>query len=202
MTPDYFLDVFSVMSGDEHAYDWVLRAFDDEGRTRRDMADESFGFATTEGPYGMMRNVRALRTDDAWRCHWKQDGVRFWLSMLGEPGTRVIFAEGPKDDQYSAPSIPMVLVRRVARQTHFVSLMAPMRAKSTGPTMERICSSKGVLSLRIGVSGYEDYIGLNLASRPRAVKLVVPRRRGSVCGNGIYIYRRFIRRQTETKGTQ
>jgi len=199
MTDSYFLDVFSVASDGEHTYDWVLRAFDEEGRTRATDDTEPFDFGVKEGPYAKMRNVRARETDEAWNCHWKQDNVRFWLSMLAERGTRTIFAEGPRNDQYAPPNVPMVLVRRKTKETHFVSLLVPTRAQAAYHTVERVGSEKGLLSLRVLGPGYEDYLVLNTAFQPQVSQLTIVRGDETYTDDGIYLYRRFPLQPTEKR---
>jgi len=194
MTDEYFLDVFSVASDEDHTYDWVLRSFDEEGRTRGGWPGEPLDFGIRKGPYSMMRNVRSRKIDETWSCHWKQGAVRFWLTMLGEPGTRVIFAEGPRDDQYTPPNIPMVLVRRVTKETHFVSLLVPRRGKAMNHTLENVNSNKGVLTLRIVSPGYEDYVALNLAFRARARRLTIVHEGKEHSRKGICLHKRFKHR--------
>jgi len=138
-----------------------------------------------------------MEVEGTWSCHWKQDAVGFRLTMLGEPGTRVIFAAGPRDDQYTPPNIPMVLVRRITRQTHFVSLLVPRRGKVTNHALEKVSLSKGVLTLRIVSPGCEDYVALNLAFRARARRLTIVHGGKEHSCKGICLYKRFRHSQTQ-----
>jgi len=194
MTDGYFLDVFSVASNETHVYDYVLRSFDESGQTRTADDVEPLEFGAADGPYSMMGNVRAMETDKRWSCHWKQGNVRFWLSMLGESNTHVIFAEGPRDDRYTPPNIPMVLVRRVAKQTHFVSLLVPSRSKTMNHALEDVKSAKGLLTLRIVGPEYEDHLVLSLSFRPRARQLTIEHQNKKHARDGIYLYKRFKQR--------
>jgi hypothetical protein len=47
--------------------------------------------------------------------------------MLGQPGTRLITCEFPKNDRHEGPAIPMLMVRRTAASTVFVSLLQAER---------------------------------------------------------------------------
>ena len=142
----------------------------------------------------MMRNAGAREIDSAWNCHWQQENVTLRLSVLGEPGTSVILAEGPRDDQYTPPNIPMVLVRRTTKRTHFVSLLAPSRDSEVTHTMEKLSSARGVLSVRVTGPGFEDHMALGLAFRPRARRLTIVHEGKEHVDNRIYLYKRFEHR--------
>jgi hypothetical protein len=127
-TPDYLLDIFQLASNQEHTYDYLFHSLDDEGRFR---ADAAFAPIELDGgaPWSWLRNARQAAMDGDWSVTARQRNLRSRLSMLGEPGTRLITCEFPKNDRHEGAGVPMLMARRKTASTAFVSVLQAERGE-------------------------------------------------------------------------
>lgn len=152
VTPDYALDVFQVSSDTERTYDYLFHSPADSGRF-----DADGEFAPTDlgetGPWKWLRNARSAFLDSDWSASTSQGSLTARLTMLGEPGTRVITCEFPAKDDFSGTPIPMLMARRTARSTVFVALIQAERGPLPQPAIELRDSGRGFLRVRVSCEG-------------------------------------------------
>jgi len=151
VTDDYVLDVFQATSDEEHTYDWLFHAIDDEGKTRI-----YGGFTPTtlpdEVPWTWLRNPKSAGKDGDWHADWHQGDLRFRLTMLGEPGTEVITCDFPKNDKFESPPIPMLIVRRKAKTVTFIALYQAER-HDLPPAAISAVTKDDKLEIKVTVNG-------------------------------------------------
>jgi len=121
VTDDYVLDVFQAASNEDHTYDWLFHAIDDEGKTRIYGGFEP-STLPDEVPWTWLRNPRSAKLDRDWHADWHQGDLRFRLTMLRSSGTEITACDFPKNDKFESPPIPMLIVRRKAKSTTFIAL--------------------------------------------------------------------------------
>ena len=123
VTEGYLIDVYTVRSEDEHAYDWLYHNFGDlkPGLTTTPRAEP----LAKDNGYQHMKDVTHADTAETWRADFKQPDANVRLTMLGEPGTAVYFGMGMSENP--PQPCPMVAVRRKAKRTRFVSVIEPYR---------------------------------------------------------------------------
>ena len=131
VTDDYVLDVFQAASDEEHTYEWLFHAIDDEGKTRIHVRGgdgvmgrwgEVSGGQWESIPWTWLKNPRSVGIDSTWQADWHQGDLRFRLTMLGSPGTKVTACDFPKNDKFESPPVPMLIVRRKAKSATFIAL--------------------------------------------------------------------------------
>ena len=132
VTDDYVLDVFQAASDEEHTYDWLFHAIDDEGKTRIHVrggdgvmgrwGEVSQPERWQDPPWNWLRNPRSVDVSSTWQADWRQGDLRFRLTMLGSPGTEITACDFPKNDKFESPPIPMLIVRRRAKSATFIAL--------------------------------------------------------------------------------
>ncbi|MCX8052192.1 MAG: alginate lyase family protein [Armatimonadetes bacterium] len=152
VTNEFILDVFQVSSNAEHTYDYLFHTCSDDG-----ILDSGDGFEPinlgNKAPWTWLRNIRARPIDTNWYVSAHQDGLTTRVTMVGEPGTKLVTCEFPRDDNFSRPPISMLIVRRKAKSTIFVALIQV----ECGPLPEaRIFVSEekhGRIRVRINMDG-------------------------------------------------
>jgi len=188
----YIVDVFHVKGG--HVHDWLLHGSADHDqvarcslplRTRKknllakgERWEEPYGESATFIPYGLMRNVRAGKTDRNWHVTMtyldRPDlGVRSHL--MGGRATEVFLCETPSvrragqdDSKLYDYVMPQLVVRRRGRaplESVFVAVHEPFRGKPTVSRAEllRLAESKApALALRVRQNSRSDTILISL----------------------------------------
>jgi hypothetical protein len=124
--PDYVLDVFQVASDEEHVYDYLFHGLDNEGVFRTDGNMTSVDLPCYI-PWRWLKNARQREVSADWHVVGLQGNLTARLTVLGEPGTNLITCEFPSKDNLEPPSYPMLVARRKARQTVFVSVLQAER---------------------------------------------------------------------------
>ena len=111
-------DRFECRSETERTFDW---AFHSAGKltTSLELAPRPGPLGERNG-YQHIANVSSARTDAAWSATWEDGGARYTIRMEAAPGTEVFVGEGPGRDP--AERVPVIVVRRLARQTVFRAL--------------------------------------------------------------------------------
>lgn len=150
VTSEYVLDVFQAVSETEHTYDWLFHSRDDEGKTRIYGGFEPTTLPDTV-PWNWLRNPRSAVLDRSWHADWRQDDVRFRLTMLGEPGTEIILCDFPKNDKFEPPAVPMLIARRKAKSATFIALY--QAEKGELPLASPALDNEQRLSVRVTVDG-------------------------------------------------
>jgi hypothetical protein len=125
-TPGYVLDIFQAASDQEHTYDYLFHTYDDGGSIAADGDFRPFELGD-KPPWNWLKNGRQQPVDGDWKVTARQGHLHTRLLMLGEPGTRLITCEFPRNDDFSKPSIPMLMARRTTQATVFVGVLQAER---------------------------------------------------------------------------
>jgi hypothetical protein len=152
VTDDYVLDVFQITSDEEHTYDWLFHARDDEGKTR---IYGGFEPATLPDavPWTWLKNPRSAMLDRTWHADWRQGDVRFRLTMTGAPGTEVVLCDFPKSDKFEAPPVPMLIARRKSKSAVFIALYQAEKKDVPAADIRMITDEKDGMVIRVTVHG-------------------------------------------------
>ncbi|MDK1032256.1 MAG: heparinase II/III family protein, partial [Planctomycetia bacterium] len=121
LTPEYVLDVFELDSARERRYDWLFHPAPDasEFAVDRDLQPAELGGMPGESWFSCARSATA---DDRWEAQWRINGTFARLTMIGEPGTEVLLCDLPGGDKAEFPTRPMLVARRLCKETIFVAL--------------------------------------------------------------------------------
>ncbi len=128
LTEHYTLDVFQVACDSPRQIDWVMHVLDPQAQRTGGLELKPAAPPARDGAWVWLRDFRAAPADDDWFASWQSDGVHLRLDAQGEPGTQVIECGYPATDEPAAGRIPMLLVRRKARQTVFAVVYTVGRA--------------------------------------------------------------------------
>lgn len=130
MTSSYLLLVDDVSDTETHTIDWALHGVGELAC--------ALGLAPraeppgTEAGYQHIEEIHSATTSHAWSAAWTRPLQSFQVIMAGQPGTEVITGKG-----WSISSLgkqPMVLVRREAATTRYVSILEPFRGDTVPKT--------------------------------------------------------------------
>lgn len=182
LTSEYLLDMFWANSDLLHTYDWVLHAI---GKLHLEHTELYQTSSKLVQDYWWVENEKSLETDQTWRAdfiqqnglairgmgrqteEWFNDRSAVRVTMLGEQGTIVYGAEGPSGGPPFDPvmnpegNIPMLLVRRYARQTVFSALHEPYKFNEPNiGSIQKISSSKDAYIVKINAKSYTDVIAV------------------------------------------
>ena len=114
-------DVFETSSDEEHVYDYLYHNF---GKLEPGMPTAPRQDPLAKGAgYQHLTDIRAATPEGDWTATFAQDGANVRLHVLAAPATEIFFGQGMANN----PPVPcpMVVVRRRARATRFVSLIEP-----------------------------------------------------------------------------
>ncbi len=151
-TPDYVLDVFQVTSDEEHTYEYLFHSLDDKGSF-----DAGEGFESIEigdaPPWKWIRNARSRKMEGDWQATARQGDLVMRFMMLGEPGTQVITCEFPKKDDFSPVPYPMLITRRQAKSTVFISLIQAERGAFPETSVQMSTDRHGYMRIIVNCGG-------------------------------------------------
>ena len=151
-TGSYVLDVFQVASNDEHVYDYLFHSYDDDGCFMAEGAFESIDLGG-DLPWKWIGNARQRQVDGDWNVVAKQGSLTARLSVLGEPRTRLILCEFPKSDKFEKPAIPMLMAKRQAKSTVFVSVLQAERGNLPAVEISLAEGRHGLLRVTVNCGG-------------------------------------------------
>ncbi|HTY57244.1 MAG TPA: sugar-binding protein, partial [Bacteroidota bacterium] len=129
---DYFLDLFDAESPDVHTYDLPLHGFGRlalEGLNLERQPVDLFGNKPGIPGYDQLTDIDEASTDSSFEGIFTDKGEHLMVRVIGERGTDVIKASTPPIGGFykqSAPDnapFPLLMTRRVGKQTTFVSLI-------------------------------------------------------------------------------
>jgi len=160
----YLVDVYQVedIEGEEHQYDWVYHNY---GELRVDLP-----LALQEAPLGpengyqCVTDITRAKSDGQWEATWCQGNrSKLRLTMFGERGTEIIAGTGIGNPV--TERIPLVIARRKAARTAYISVLEPFRQS---PAVKRIVglSAGGLQGIRVEREEGTDYF-LVSSSRDR-----------------------------------
>lgn len=152
VTPDYVLDVFQVASDEEHTYDYLFHSYDDGGRFRTDEATQPLELPA-DVPWKWLRDARERRTGGDWSVTSLQGDLTARFTMAGEPGTQAITCRFPSKDDFTEPSVPMLIARRQAKSTFFVSALQAERGDLPALRVSRREGSHGGMRFVVECGG-------------------------------------------------
>ncbi len=122
---NFIIDIFSIKSSEEHTYDWILHAYDDDTPYKADKDDEFISdyFRNKDNPaYNWIYNPDFVKSDEDIKIHWNVDGVKFSLFMKGEPGTELLRFSLPERDDLKGKMSSSAAVRRTGRNVIFAGI--------------------------------------------------------------------------------
>jgi hypothetical protein len=108
-------DSMQCVSSSEHVYDWCFHA---PGKLTLSVPTETGpAQVSASNGYQHIHNVRQAKVDGEWTARWESGGATLTLRVAAVPGTIVYTGEGP--GQVAGEFIPMIVIRRRAKQTAF-----------------------------------------------------------------------------------
>jgi hypothetical protein len=187
LTPEYLLDLFWADSDLPHTYDWVLHAI---GKLQWEQPARFRPSSDLLRDYWWVENERSRETAQTWRVdfvqqnglaipgmgrqtdQWFHDRAAVRVTMVGEPGSTVYGAEGPTGgpplDPVMNPEgrLPMLLVRREARQTVFAAVHEPFKlASPTIAEVRKAAASDDAYLAEIRATRYIDRVALTFGEQ-------------------------------------
>ncbi len=151
-TPEYVLDIFQAASEEEHVYDYLFHGVDDDGRFSGDGEFTPAEFPS-QPPWNWLRNARERSVDETWTVTAKQDDLTSHLTMVGCPRTTLTLCEFPRKDTFEKPSVPMLIARREANSTVFVSVLQAERGTPPPVSISVRDDRHNLIRIAVGVSG-------------------------------------------------
>ena len=114
--------MFTVRSDRPHTYDWAWHNY---GSLRTDLPTQPQPGPLGEAAgYQHVRDVQRADTDGVWSVDFEQPGANVRVTMLAQAGTALYFGVGL--GRKMSPC-PVVVARRRAKETTFVSVIEPYR---------------------------------------------------------------------------
>lgn len=131
LTDEYLIDIFDAESEAEHTYDWVMRSLGTLSTNGFDPQPASAPPVNANG-YDYLENVRVAGPVEAGRqtFKWQVDPNRtVRLDQFSQSGDHHFFADGliaaDKNDVIADATVPLLLARRTAANTEYVSIIQP-----------------------------------------------------------------------------
>jgi len=153
MTPEYVLDVFQVDCGaKQRQIDWVAHVLDGNAKMAEagnpDLASrEPFELPKT-GAWKWLRDARSFKPGGPIKMEWRDGDVRLRLRMLERGTERVIVCGYPSTDQADSPSVPMIMVRKKAKQAVFAAVWL-IGSEVEDTTLESLPTHDGMLVYQV-----------------------------------------------------
>lgn len=152
VTGDYVLDIFQVDSETEHTYDYLYHTYSDTSDLQIDGTASPTQLPST-APWSWLRDAATISTDSDWHGDAVQEDVKTRISMVGSPNTEVISCKFPGKDDYSEPPVPMLVVRRKARQTVFIAALQAEHGGIPEIAISLVESRHGLLRIEVKCEG-------------------------------------------------
>ncbi|MBN2047190.1 MAG: heparinase II/III family protein, partial [Anaerolineaceae bacterium] len=131
LNDDYLIDIFNANSDSAHTYDWVYHG---AGTNQLPPIDfqSAYGVLGSQNGYQHLAGVQSAAADERFSTTWLSAPRRqVEFTMLGEAGTTFYTAKGPIaadiGDVISEEPIPLLIARREASSTQYVSIIDPHR---------------------------------------------------------------------------
>ncbi len=139
LTDAYVVDVFEVAGEAEHEIDWLYHNFGALA-PRLDTAARDEPLGTTHG-YQHLKDISEAATDETWQADFLQDDANVRVTMVGRPGTRLFFGVGMSGNP--PKPCPMIVARRKAERTTYVSVIEPYKDKPGVSAVELVAVETG-----------------------------------------------------------
>jgi len=132
VTKDYLIDLFSVSSGSERQYDWILHGMGSFG-TEAEMTPYE-GPLGTKDAYSFFRGGKSQVVTGPWEGAWKTaagNGLKlFSLTSTPSTASQMIVGEAPGPGNATDVYTPTLINRVTAKNALFVSVLEPYRGSS------------------------------------------------------------------------
>lgn len=138
LNDEYLIDMYDAVSEEPHQYDWVYHSAGNFSA-----ADLTFAPATTSlgeaNGYDYLREAQSAAYDDDWQGNWNITSQhQVDIDILGEAGTTYHTAQAPVaarvGDEIAEQPVSVLIARRNAAETQFVSIIQPHRGDATPVT--------------------------------------------------------------------
>jgi len=155
----YLVDFYDVedVHGKEHQYDWVYHNYGElTVGLPLEVQETSLG---PKNGYQCVSDIRRGRSDEQWEATWcqgKKSQLR--LTMLGEQGTEIVAGTGIGNPV--TERIPLVIARRKATRTAYISVLEPYR-ESPGVREISGISGAGLQGIKVRREQEADYFVVN-----------------------------------------
>ena len=133
LTDDYLIDIVQTASDREHTYDWVLRNLGVFTTADLDFRPAAQSPGDANG-YQYLQNVRSAPPGRAgrWQGEWQIDpNNRVRIDMFGQADDEYFLADSliatDNYDEIADVTVPVLLARRVAADTRYLSILQPYR---------------------------------------------------------------------------
>ncbi len=180
LTDDYLIDIFKANSEVSHTYDWVLHSLGTLSTNGFDPQPVSAPPANTNG-YEYLENIRVTGPVEAGRqtFEWQIDPNRtIRLDQFSQAGDHYFFADGliaaDNYDVIADTTVPVLLARRTAANTQYVSIIQPYGEK---PVINHI-NEFTVLDADSQALNEGDVFGLQIQCRGRTDLLILAQNNG------------------------
>ena len=157
LTDSYVIDIFTVAGEEGHTYDWLWHNFGElapglETTARETPLGDGHGYQHITG-------VTEASTDESWYAAFEQENANVRLTMLETPGTQLYFGMGMANKP--PQPCPMVVARREAKATAFISVIEPYRERPAVVGVRTTpVSGEGAIALEIAREGGRDLLML------------------------------------------
>lgn len=129
LNDDYLIDIYRANSEELHVYDWVYHNLG--GFSTEDLDFQPLTVPLGEvGGYDYLMDVQTVVSADNWQADWRNGTVQnVNVELLGEPNTTYYTANGliaaTVGDELADYEVPLLISRREATETQFVSILQP-----------------------------------------------------------------------------
>jgi len=153
LTDAYLLDVFQVDGGDvPRQTDWLAHVMDEPADSDGEPAGMQPVDLPREGPWRWLSGARAAPVTGPVELGWKAGSAGLRLCMLDPGQATLILCGFPTSDDPQGPTVPMLIVRRVASRSLFAALWLPGAA--AGPAaLRQVGDLEGRLQFEVQCGG-------------------------------------------------
>ena len=129
---DYFIDIFDAEAPQAHTYDLPLHSFGDltlDGLHLERQPNDLFGNRPGIQGYDQLTDIYECQSDSSFQGIFTDKGSRLMVRVIGEPATQIFQAMTPplggfyKQVVSDRVPVPVLMTRRLARETRFASLI-------------------------------------------------------------------------------
>jgi hypothetical protein len=145
--------VFQVQCDASRQIDWVVHVLDEQAERTSGPEMKACEPPAATGAWPWLRGFRATAAEGAWGASWRSDGVYLRLDMAGSPGTQVVECGYPASDDPKTGRVPMLIVRRKAKETAFAAVYTCGRTEPAAVKLTTLPDRDGRLVFEVQTRG-------------------------------------------------